>query len=879
MTSPSPIDPKKHAEQIVLYRDEQPIYERFRVILENRLKGICRRRGIMATTEARAKTIPSFAEKAARKWGKYKGTPLEHMTDLAGARLIVSTREEVDLICDDIRGQFDVDEKNSEDTSSRLRVDQFGYLSVHFVVRLKPDGDNPVAPEDLAKIGTRRAEIQVRTFLQHAWAQACHDRVYKTRLTLPEVYTREVNRLAATLEQADGTLGQVTRAIDSYAGAYVAYMTPEERKVERGVLSVVLENENEPVSRASLALRLARLIHAGGDHQGAVAQLADVKFEQLPPLLQLQIRFERGCCQCGHFAGSPDSDGFKRGQKDLIAALEWEESFPETGAKVGTLLVLPSSTASIFAAVHAKLAWSYALQDQSRLAREEYGKAINYDPSNPYNLADLIEHEILSTKNRSLAIPMSAAIRTARSTCVDHINVGIELPRAHFTLGRLAFFIEEWNVGLCHFAKLVHLCLQGQAFAPARFLGDVEKFLKHLSLPSDRTDPPAYVCLREMCEVVREVVQAREQPLRQDRPAPGEALQGPVVIIAGGTRLDLEKKMSHYEKILDTALQGFSGTVVSGGTVHGVAGILGTIAAKRRKEKANTFRAVGYIPEKLPSKTTRDDRYDKLVTTKGQDYGPEAPIACWRDIIRSGINPADVTVIGINGGEITAFELRWALALGAQVAVIKDSGRAAEEILADPSWRGSNDPQSPHTIRLLPIPEDAQSLVALLRENRKPAANSALIERIAPHIHENYCNRTRKNALKNNAEPALLRWEELSESMRQSNRSQAAFAVENLRQEGYEVRPLASGESYTPPLFSLAEVDRMAEREHGRFNAERIRDGWRHQPGDKDTVKKTSPYLIPWSELDPAIADYDRNAVREYPMVLRTADLGIFKRE
>jgi hypothetical protein len=70
----------------------------------------------------------------------------------------------------------------------------------------------------------------------------------------------------------------------------------------------------------------------------------------------------------------------------------------------------------------------------------------------------------------------------------------------------------------------------------------------------------------------------------------------------------------------------------------------------------------------------------------------------------------------------------------------------------------------------------------------------------------------------------------------------------------------------------------MAEREHGRFNAERIMDGWHYQPGDKDPVKKTSPYLVPWIELDPVIAEYDRDAVREYPMVLRTADLGVFKR-
>ena len=210
--------------------------------------------------------------------------------------------------------------------------------------------------------------------------------------------------------------------------------------------------------------------------------------------------------------------------------------------------------------------------------------------------------------------------------------------------------------------------------------------------------------------------------------------------------------------------------------------------------------------------------------------------------------------------------------------MIKNSGRAADDILDDPYWPGSNDPQSPNYIRRLAIPEDTHSLVALLRKNQKPTADSALIERLAPLIHENYCHRTRKKALKNNAELALLRWEELSKSIQQSTRSQAAFAVENLREEGYEVRPLASGESCTPPTFAVEEVERMAEREHGRFNAERIMDGWHYQPGDKDTVKKTRPYLIPWSELDPAIAEFDRDAVREYPMVLRTADMGVFKR-
>jgi hypothetical protein len=49
--------------------------------------------------------------------------------------------------------------------------------------------------------------------------------------------------------------------------------------------------------------------------------------------------------------------------------------------------------------------------------------------------------------------------------------------------------------------------------------------------------------------------------------------------------------------------------------------------------------------------------------------------------------------------------------------------------------------------------------------------------------------------------------------------------------------------------FPEAEVERLAESEHDRFVAERMRQGWRYTSGPKDIQARLSPALRPWAEL------------------------------
>ena len=59
-------------------------------------------------------------------------------------------------------------------------------------------------------------EIQMRTLLQHAWANMSHDTGYKTNVEIPKKYIRNMNRLAGMLELADEQFSLIRTEITNY---------------------------------------------------------------------------------------------------------------------------------------------------------------------------------------------------------------------------------------------------------------------------------------------------------------------------------------------------------------------------------------------------------------------------------------------------------------------------------------------------------------------------------------------------------------------------------------------------------------------------------------------------------------------------------------
>jgi hypothetical protein len=140
-------------------------------------------------------------------------------------------------------------------------------------------------------------------------------------------------------------------------------------------------------------------------------------------------------------------------------------------------------------------------------------------------------------------------------------------------------------------------------------------------------------------------------------------------------------------------------------------------------------------------------------------------------------------------------------------------------------------------------------------------------EKSGEAVHQSYVRSQQKCA----RQPNLLPWSLLREDFKHSNRHQAACSVEILRRCGFVVEPVQTPAAQIPLVeFSQEQTERLAEWEHGRWNVERLKNGWRHGE-KKDETRKLSPYLVPWSVLPDAVKDYDREAVRGWPAILAQA--------
>ncbi len=152
--------------------------------------------------ESRTKEVHSFIGKIeARNSGKEAkfGDPLREITDLVGVRIITYYREDVDAVGEIIQENFQVDKATTVDKAGD-EVDRFNYRSVHFIVRTSPPTSDT---RDWGPYADVRAEIQVRTALQHAWSAVQHKLDYKSEIAIPKELQRRLFMLNAVIESAD----------------------------------------------------------------------------------------------------------------------------------------------------------------------------------------------------------------------------------------------------------------------------------------------------------------------------------------------------------------------------------------------------------------------------------------------------------------------------------------------------------------------------------------------------------------------------------------------------------------------------------------------------------------------------------------------------
>lgn len=155
----------------------------------------------------RIKDRTSFARKLANEaYPDYDSFTDAH--DVIGVRVITFHSSEIPQLKDALSGLFTV-VRVIDKAAETAREGRFGYASQHLIVSAK---DEPWAAEDGAS--PKYIEIQLRTVLQHAWAEFEHDVRYKNQQH-PETSSPEVQR-AFTL--AAGLIELADEQFDKIAG-------------------------------------------------------------------------------------------------------------------------------------------------------------------------------------------------------------------------------------------------------------------------------------------------------------------------------------------------------------------------------------------------------------------------------------------------------------------------------------------------------------------------------------------------------------------------------------------------------------------------------------------------------------------------------------
>lgn len=196
--------------KMLSYYDNIDSYRKIDEIVEQKLTEALDEADIHTMQIAhRVKTAESTAGKLTRKPDKYASAT--DITDLVGFRIICYFTDQIDPISRIVEDLFVIDKDNYVDKSKVLKPNAFGYLSVHYICSLRPSEEYDEALTHL------KFEIQIRTVLQHTWAEIEHDLGYKNELGVPRHVRREFSQMASLLEVADAGFGRIKEELRNYS--------------------------------------------------------------------------------------------------------------------------------------------------------------------------------------------------------------------------------------------------------------------------------------------------------------------------------------------------------------------------------------------------------------------------------------------------------------------------------------------------------------------------------------------------------------------------------------------------------------------------------------------------------------------------------------
>ncbi|MEI7724113.1 MAG: RyR domain-containing protein [Bacteroidota bacterium] len=856
---------QKQKAFIEQFEKVRPDYVEYASLLEKILTRAVDKMASLALVQTRAKAVSSFSGKIISK-DKYLN-PLTDMTDLCGARVIVHFKSHVDKICSFIRENFEIDEVNSLDARSMLRVSEFGYRSIHYIVTPKMDSILDVQVAE--KFKSMKAEIQVRTLAEHVWADISHDRIYKTDLNIPEEWRRQAARLSAILEDADIEFGSMAREIDSLSRVYELQLENEKAIVEIEKLKTLISVQETDIGEcAKNVLKLSTVYRAMNNFTDSTTLLKTWLDKPENPLINARLWFECGLASCLKECGEINTTGYFDGMKAIEHSLSLFENLPAD---------VQEEHREELSYIYFRLGSLYQQNpEKSNESLDYIGKAHRLMPDNPLCFVAMMECIVM--RNIDMAHYSISLFKAGMESAIEKlkvlIEIGLEKVPGWFAIGHCYFLLGDETSCISAYSHAIGTLLNGKYLtsqaaiaAEIALAGRLKRFDPALAGQVQLYLHIAMVLSSQCFEKTRYTNYLRNFQIRKD------PFKTPVVIVAGGASLMDEAKVDDYREYIREIMHDFRGTIISGGTTAGIPGLAGMIKAELGKQHQRDFDLIAWLPKSLPGDAVKSVAYDQFYETPSGKFSALDILNCWTDLITNGVDPHDVVLVGIDGGDIASMEYKIAISLGARVALVAYSGRAVTDILRDKAL--GNHPN------LLPLPDDPLTLWAMVNQKAATTLTIDEIATLAPLVHEFY----RKKKLEEldpksvdvNKYKVLMPWDKLDASLQNSNLKQVAFYEHILKRVNLGIRKASS-----PALFNIkenvtaAEYDLAASLEHARWNAERLLDGWKYGP-QKDLVNKLNQYIVSWDKLDAATRRYDYEPVDNIPVLLAKIGFEVYK--
>jgi ppGpp synthetase/RelA/SpoT-type nucleotidyltranferase len=220
----------KVKEAVEWYIQNKVIYEALCERVESIIKEVLDLEKInYHSVTSRAKSIESYKLKASKP--KYRD-PCSEIMDMAGLRVITYTDSDAKRVFEVIKSTFELYPTLSSDKTEELGVDKVGYRSLDCIATL---GKERLKLPENRLFRNIRFEIQIRTILQHAWAEFEHDRNYKFKGLLPKDLRRRLSLVAGSLESIDREFDNLSKEIDAYSNEV-------EQRTDKGDLGIPIDS-------------------------------------------------------------------------------------------------------------------------------------------------------------------------------------------------------------------------------------------------------------------------------------------------------------------------------------------------------------------------------------------------------------------------------------------------------------------------------------------------------------------------------------------------------------------------------------------------------------------------------------------------------------